>query len=176
MRIILLGLGFWAAMVSFAADDETVIALTTSVPCRSEPHPETRRIFACADRVRVLEALGLPRCDLRNHFTAGMVEHEMVKAAIGLVGKATALSAVQKAVYWEELAAIIQTHVGKPVSQSFHGLFGGQSIYVFQGLKRFEGKAYILVMLPSGEVRTGRAEPIENISEWATRLEELSVL
>src|SRR4051812_18550115 len=78
------------------------------VPCRSAPHPLTRRIFECQTRLQVLAALGIHRLDLRqNFFPAGMEERAMVDKALKEVGSRLEMNGVQKAVYWEELSGII---------------------------------------------------------------------
>ena len=41
------------------------------------------------------------------------------------------------------------------------------------GAKRFDGKAYLLVVLANGEVRSGKVYPIEDVGAWMARIDEL---
>lgn len=125
------------------------------------------------DRASILQSAGINRGSLSSFFDGVEQEHDMVALTMDSVCAAEKLTGAQKAAYWEELCAVIEAKIGRPVSQSHRGVHEGKEIYIFQGRKRFEGKAYVLVVLEDGSVFSGRGEPIDELGNWSGRLDEL---
>lgn len=164
-----------SASAQSPADD--LRALSEEVECRSEAHPQSRRIFSCATRKNYLADTPYKREAIADLFVEINEEHLLVKRALEIVVAATELNAQGKAILWEELAAHLQSRLGHPISQSFRGLHDEHPIYIFQGSKRFEGdKAYLLVVSESAGLYSGLIEPIENICEWLARFGDLKTL
>lgn len=154
-------------------DRSPLHAIQGEVPCRSAAEPGTRRLFACPDRLLILTEAGIAPGDISTYFDLTQEEHAMVKAAIDRVVAAKHLKPLQRAVYWEEMAAHIQRKIGHPISQGFRGHLDGEEIYIFQGTQRFDDQVYVLVFVADGRLFTGRVPPVGDIASWTGRLSEL---
>lgn len=171
----------WAFLFLFSGIAHSTVGVLQALPeealCRSEAHPESRRIFSCPTRKEYLAETNYKRDLVPALFDGIIEEHGLVKRAIEIVVAATALNAQGKAILWEELTAHLQSRLGHPVSQSFRGLHEEQPVYIFQGTKRFEGgKAYLLVVSEGAGLHSGLVEPIESICEWLAQLELFKTL
>lgn len=151
-----------------------LVAEKATVTCGSSRSGE--RLFTCADREAKLRAGGVDYDSLDSIFGVASEEHLLVKEAIERTVRVDVPDGETRAMYWEELAARIDRKLGRAVSKSYRSTLpgSGETVYVFQGMKRFGGKAYLLVILPGGEVLSGPAEPLEDLGNWVVHRDRLA--
>jgi hypothetical protein len=110
----------------------------------------------------LLASAGAFASDCADRLRAAGTEHEMVKIAIDAV-EASRGTQREKAALWEEYAEAIRVRVGHPVSRKFRvKIVDGREIVVFQGTKRFGGRAYVLVIFPDGSIYMGKVRPLSD--------------
>lgn len=83
----------------------------------------------------------------------------MVKYALDEVTRHIELNGFEKVMLWEEISEIIFERIGLPISSTFTGVVDGQLAYIFESRKRFNGRAYYMVIKASGEILKGLGVP-----------------
>ena len=176
MRGIFVALLCALTSTSFAEDQcpNELVAEKATITCGSSRSGD--RLFTCREREEKLRAAGIDYDQLDSIFAVASEEHLLVKAAIERTVQADVPDGATRAMFWEELAARIDRKLGRAVSKSYRSALpaSGETVYVFQGMKRFGDKAYLLVIEPDGGVWSGPAEPLEDLGNWVVHRETLA--
>jgi hypothetical protein len=165
--------GAFVVAAARASDCATpIVAVPAGVSCGHSRSGQ--RLFTCAEREHTLRAAGIAYDELDALFPETLEEHAMVRVALDRTLAAPLADGRARAMLWEELVARIDRRLERPVSKSFRGVVDGGDVFVFQGMRRFEGRAYLLVIEPSGAVYSGLVAPLEDLGHWEVRRESLT--